>query len=175
MDSPLSPAVDNMEALADMLIQTDLSGLQEIPEEDKTSFAISGSSNAPTLADEPYKHCAEVERVKKPKMACRLPFKKDGTTPCHHPTFTRFDAMKKHFKKDHSEAQQPKWTKERGGKPVGYEDIQEDTGPMVMCRSVSVVSSKLYIFARMRGCMKVMKSKDFNTHWGGKELFIYPT
>lgn len=137
MDSPLSPAVDNMAALAALLTQTDLSGLREIPEQDKASFAISGSSNALTLADEPVKYPAEVDRVKKQKMACRLPFKKDGITPCPHPTFTHFDALKKHFNKEHSEAQKPKWTKKRGGKPVGYEDVEEDTGPMVMCRSVS--------------------------------------
>ena len=117
----MSPAVDNMAALAALLTQTDLLGLREIP----------------ALADEPVKYPAEVDRVKKQKMACRLPFKKDGIMPCPHPTFTHFDALKKHFNKEHSEAQKPKWTKKRGGKPVGYEDVEEDTGPMVMCRSVS--------------------------------------
>ena len=133
VDSALSLAVDMMDALTKMMHKADMSSLQEIPEQDKASLAISGSSNAMTLADEPCKYSAGVEREKKPKIPCRLPFKSDKVTPCHHPSFTHFDALKKHFYKEYSEEQRPEWTKKKGGKPVGYEDMEEDTGPLVKC------------------------------------------
>ena len=71
MESPLSPAVDKMKALAAIMIETDMSGLQDW--------------NTLTLADEPCKFQANGKRAKKP------------------------------------------------GEPVGYEDMEEDTGPLVKC------------------------------------------
>ena len=133
VESPLSPAVEKMEALAALLTKTDLSSLKEIPEQDKASLAISASSNAITLADEPCKYTAAVTRVKKPKIPCRLPLKKDNITPCHQPSFTHFAGLKLHFAKEHTKEQTPNWPQQKGAKPEGYEDMEEDTGPLVKC------------------------------------------
>ena len=131
MDSQLSPAVDKMEPLVAMLIKTDMSSLQESPEKDNASYAGSGSSDAFTVTAEPYEFPAAVERKKKPGIPCLLPFRANGVTPCQEPTFTTFDNLKKHWRRYHSEKQMPKCPK--GGKPEGYEDWEEDSGPLVKC------------------------------------------
>ena len=126
--SPLSPAVDKLEILAAMLIKTDMSGLQDIPEQDEQDE----QDDACTVVTEPVWFRSALKRQKKPGIPCHLPFRSDGETPCQDRTFSTFDNLKKHWRRFHSEEQIPKCPK--GGKPEGYEDWEEDTGPMVMCR-----------------------------------------
>ena len=106
--------------------------LEELPDEDKASYAIGAHYDPGKGGPAVEVRTHLVPRKQKTRITCKIPFWDDNITPCQEVSFAHWDGLKKHWQKHHKD-HLDKWPKKKGTKPAGYEDMEEDSGPLVAC------------------------------------------
>ena len=144
-----------MENLQEKLLTVDLSKLNVMPKssdpDPPTADLGSGPSGA-VVVHEPQEGPADADdAVKVSTIKCNLPMTENRGN-CNNKVFGKWDAFRKHLDEFHDKENWPEWPEGKKTKPVGYEHMEEGTGPMVRCWSVSqAFSSMVLIFTAGEG------------------------
>ena len=142
-DSPLTEACIALEDLQEKMLTTDLSKLEVMPKSSDPFFSAADLGSGPSgavVVNEPHEVGHEAKDAEKAStIRCNLPRKDPYSGNCQNKIFGKWDAFRKHLAEFHDEENCPEWPAGKKTKPVGYEHMEEGTGKMVRCWSVSQV------------------------------------
>ena len=134
-DTPVTEACIAMEDLQEKMLAVDTSELDVMPESSGPvpPADIGTGPSGQVEINEPWEFPAEAP-IRKSTIRCNL-LNVSGNH-CNDKPFGKWHAFRKHLQIFHDKENCPEWPKGKDTKPVGFEHMEEGSGPMVYCWSV---------------------------------------